>query len=106
MGSCSVENTTKPLSRTIYWMDDLLIDHDIGLGDDGSSGSSGDGSDQMVNNCLHQHSIMIDAISEYLDHENCIKMMETHKCLECNILGIVIYYIPQEISWLHSIDEV
>jgi len=87
-------------------MDDLLIDHDIGLdGSDGGGGGSNDG-DQMVNNCLHQHSIMIDGVSEYLEHENCIKMIETHKCLECNILGIVIYYIPQEISWLHSIDEV
>jgi hypothetical protein len=49
---------------------------------------------------------VIDGTSEYLEHENCIKMIETHKCLECNVLGIVIYYVPREISWIQSIDNV
>jgi hypothetical protein len=104
MTSRSIENTTTPLPSTTYWMDNLLIDHDIGTGD-GAGDGAGDDS-QMDVDCIHQHSIVIDGTSEYLEHENCIKMIETHKCLECNVLGIVIYYVPREISWIQSIDNV
>ena len=100
MTSCSIENMKTPLPRTTYWMDNLLIEHDIGSGSGSGSGS------QMDADCIHRHSIVIDGSSEYLEHENCIKMIETHKCLECNVLGIVIYYVPREISWIQSIDDV
>lgn len=51
------------------------------------------------NNCLH---INYSLLEEHNEIENdSIKCIETYICENCQIMGYLIYYVPNEITWIY-----
>jgi hypothetical protein len=55
--------------------------------------------------CTHEETLIVNEQQELLDHENCVRMTETHQCSSCGIFGIIIYYVPREIDWIYTNND-